>query len=350
MADCERPGVASKDGEAAERYRYVEREAGRWYLGAMPVEPAEFKALDIQVFSFARPHMRGFHLAWASFFCAFVCWFAFAPLLVFVKASLDLTLSQVLTTNVLSVSGTIACRFLVGPLCDEVGPKRCQVALLAWIACFTLLGAAVDSYGALCAVRFVVGFGGATFVVTQYWTTALFASEIVGTANATTAGWGNLGGGVAQVLMVAVFGFLTKTCGLGHDAGWRLSFVAPALISAAVAAAIPGCSDDTPRGDLKRLVRDGVVDKKTASTSARAGMLDPNSWVLGLQYACSFGVELHVNNTMALYLASTASFGVGPLDAGVLASLFGWMNLVVERPAPGTKKNSHHGPSHAPPL
>ena len=41
-----------------------------------------------------------------SFFIAFVCWFAFAPLIVLVKQDLELTLSQIFTTNILAVAGT----------------------------------------------------------------------------------------------------------------------------------------------------------------------------------------------------------------------------------------------------
>ena len=39
------------------------------------------------------------------------------------------------------------------------------------------------------------------------------------------------------------------------------------------------------------------------------------------------GAELHANNTLALYFATTESFHVGVIDAGIIASLFGWMNL-----------------------
>ena len=67
---------------------------------------------------------------------------------VLVKADLGLNLSQVFTTNILSVAGTVFCRFAIGPLCDKIGPKICQFSLLSWIAVFTLLGMSVNSYGA----------------------------------------------------------------------------------------------------------------------------------------------------------------------------------------------------------
>ena len=49
------------------------------------------------------------------------------------------------------------------------------------------------------AVRAAIGVVGGAFVPCQAWTSLLFAPRIVGTANAFSAGWGNLGGGVTQV-------------------------------------------------------------------------------------------------------------------------------------------------------
>jgi len=292
----------------------------------MQVAPNQgFKAKSINLCSIQRPHMKGFHCAWASFFSAFICWFAFAPLMVLVKADLGLTLSQVFTTNILSVAATVFVRFSIGPLCDKIGPKKCQVGLLTWITVFTLLGMGVKNYWQLCIIRLCIGAGGAAFVVTQFWTTQLFSSEIVGTANATTAGWGNLGGGVTQMLMVAVYAGFRKS--YGQEDAWRLSFLIPAAITGVVTAVMHFSSDDSPRGDLTHLYKEGVLARKTAKDSMKVGFGNINSWILGVQYACCFGIELHMNNTAALYFATTEKFGIGVIDAGLIASLFGWMNL-----------------------
>ena len=85
--------------------------------------------------------------------------------------------------------------------------------------------------------------------------------------------------------------------------------------------------DDSPQGDLNYLYAEGVLERKTAKDSAKVGFSNINSWILGIQYACCFGVELHINNTAALYFATVDSFGIGVIDAGAIASIFGWMNL-----------------------
>ena len=60
-------------------------------------------------------------------------------------------------------------------------------------------------------------------MITQFHTSVMFAPNIVGTANATVAGWGNLGGGVTQVVMPLLFsGFLSM--GVGSWWGSPASF------------------------------------------------------------------------------------------------------------------------------
>lgn len=48
----------------------------------------------------------------------------------------------------------------------------------------------------LIVLRFFIGILGASFVPCQVWSTGFFDKNIVGTANALTAGIGNGGGGI----------------------------------------------------------------------------------------------------------------------------------------------------------
>ena len=45
-----------------------------------------------------------------------------------------------------------------------------------------------DSFETLLLFRVLIGIIGASFVITQYHTSVMFAPNVVGTANATTAG------------------------------------------------------------------------------------------------------------------------------------------------------------------
>lgn len=60
----------------------------------------------------------------------------------------------------------------------------------------------VSNIGGLETVRFFISILGGTFVPTQAWTTTFFDKTIVGTANAFSGGWGNLGGGVTPAVMM----------------------------------------------------------------------------------------------------------------------------------------------------
>ena len=53
-----------------------------------------------------------------------------------------------------------------------------------------------------------------------------------------------------------------------------LSFLVPAIITGLVACGIMALSDDSPRGDLSYLYKEGVLARKTATQSARLGIGD----------------------------------------------------------------------------
>lgn len=289
------------------------------------VDPAQNdKSTEIKLCSFARPHMRAFHCSWWTFFVAFFIWFAIAPLLPEIKPALGLSPQQAWTSNILSVLGTIFMRFLLGPLCDKFGARVLMGIVLMGAsipcACTGLVNSAIGLY----ILRFVIGLGGSTFVMCQYWSTSMFTKEVAGTANALVGGWGNLGGGVTQIVMGAVLFPLFKL-GMSVNMAWRTVCIVPAVVGFATGFTIMRISDDCPKGNFKDMKANGTMAEVSASSSFRDGALNLNTWLLFIQYGCSFGVELTMNNASATYFKE--SFGLTTESAAAIASIFGWMNL-----------------------
>ena len=150
-------------------------------------------ATEIQLCSFARPHMRAFHCTWFAFFVAFFIWFAIGPLLPEIQKDLDLTGREIWTSSIAGVGSTIFVRFLLGPLCDKYGARILYLVILCAASFPTACIGLINSATSLIVVRTCIGIAGGTFVMCEYWSSMMFAKEIVGTANAIVAGWGNLG-------------------------------------------------------------------------------------------------------------------------------------------------------------
>jgi nitrate/nitrite transporter NarK len=149
------------------------------------------KATRIDLFSLRTPQMRAFHLTWLAFFVCFYAWFACAPLMPVLKGEFHLTPGQIANINIAAVAVTILVRLLVGPLCDRFGPRKTYTGLLV-LGAIPVLGVALaQSYEAFLFFRLAIGAIGASFVITQYHTSIMFAPNVVGTANAAAAGWGS---------------------------------------------------------------------------------------------------------------------------------------------------------------
>ena len=163
------------------------------------------KATQLKLVDFHSAPMRAFHMTWLAFFLCFFGWFGLAPLMPIIRAELHLTRQQVGNTVIASVAITILVRLLVGWLCDRIGPRRCYTWLLV-LGSLPVMGVGLaHDYTSFLMFRLGIGAIGASFVITQYHTSVMFAPNVVGTANATAAGWGNLGGGVTQIAMPLVF-------------------------------------------------------------------------------------------------------------------------------------------------
>jgi len=282
------------------------------------------KATEIKICNFSRPHMRAFHCSWWTFFVAFFIWFAIAPLLPEVKESLKISEKDIWTSNISSVAGTIIMRFILGPLCDKYGARilMSYVLMGASIPC-ACIGLA-NSAASLAIIRFFIGLGGSTFVMCQYWSTSMFTKEVAGTANALVGGWGNLGGGVTQLVMGSILFPLYKRC-MSAELAWRTVSIAPACVGFLTGFTIRRISDDCPKGNYTEMKENGTRPEISATSSLRDGALNLNTWLLFIQYGCSFGVELTMNNAAASYFKR--EFGLSTESAAAIASIFGWMNL-----------------------
>lgn len=283
------------------------------------------KASEIKLLNFSRPHMRAFHCSWSCFFSAFFIWFAIAPLLTEVKDSLGITKADIWTSNICSVGGTILMRFALGPLCDKFGARLLMGSVLMAASIPTALIGLVNSAGGLAACRFFIGLGGSTFVMCQYWTTVMFTKEVAGTANALVGGWGNLGGGVTQIVMGSVLFPLFKAFGLSANHAWRTVCIVPAVVAFTLGFIMLRISDDCPKGNYKDMKQKGIMTEVSAAASFRDGATNLNTWLLFIQYACCFGVELTMNNAAATYFQE--EFKLTTESAAAIASIFGWMNL-----------------------
>lgn len=283
------------------------------------------KANRIRLTDFKSQPMRAFHMTWLAFFMCFFGWFGIAPLTPVIREEFGLSNSQVMDTVIASVAITVVARLLVGWLCDKYGPRRTYAWLLI-LGALPVAGIGLSTgFISFLVFRLLIGAIGASFVITQYHTTLMFAPNCVGTANATTAGWGNLGGGVVQFVMPPLMaGFLFL--GASEADAWRYAMIVPAVAMVALGIAYYRVTRDTPDGDYKELRGHSAglqhVGGKGAFWEAAR---DFRVWALFAVYAACFGVELQINNIIAMYFFD--EFAVSLTMAGVIASLFGLMNL-----------------------
>jgi len=106
---------------------------------------------------------------------------------------------------------------------------------------------------------------------------------------------------------------------------WRTVCIIPAVVAFITGIVIYFISDDAPKGNYKEMLQHGTMAQVSAAASFRSGAINFNTWLLFLQYACCFGVELTMNNAAALYFKD--EFGQTTESAAAIASIFGWMNL-----------------------
>lgn len=273
-------------------------------------------------------------MTWFAFFLCFFAWFGIAPLMKIVRDEMHLTKDQIGWSIIGSVAITVLARLFIGWLCDRIGPRLCYTGLLL-LASIPVMGIGfAHDFTTFLIFRVLIGAIGASFVITQYHTSKMFAANCVGTANATTAGWGNLGGGVTQMVMPLLFGMCVGWLGMSNAVGWRATMFITGFACAITGVLYYFFTQDTPEGNYSDLRRSGAMPAATAvKGSFLEACRDVRVWALFVLYGACFGIELTINNIAALYfldyfdyfqtMDSTQAVSL----AGLIAGLFGLMNL-----------------------
>jgi NNP family nitrate/nitrite transporter-like MFS transporter len=297
-----------------------------YLLERSPAMTAE-KAYRIDLFSLKTPQMRAFHLTWMAFFVCFFAWFAVAPLMPVIKGDLKLTPDQIANINIAAVAVTILVRMAVGPLCGKYGPRITYTLMLA-LGAIPVIGIGfAHSYESFLAFRLAIGAIGASFVITQFHTSVMFAPNVVGTANATVGGWGNAGGGVTQSVMPLILAAIVSL-GVQQALGWRLAMIVPGVMMLILAVLYWRYTQDTPEGNIPALRKRGITvecGKEGGWKVFKAACVNYRVWMLAITYGASFGVELFIHGVAASYYVDR--FGLTLESAGLAAGSFGLLAL-----------------------
>lgn len=347
-------GTVTPESHEAKESAPEKQSSRKFYLCSLwqpaQVNPANGKSLTFPILRIWDPYSTAFWLATLGFFVAFFSWFAFSPLVPeAVKEDLKLTNDQVINSNLASLGGTALVRIASGPACDRFGPRKILVSLLILGAIPSGLAALVRDIRGLEAVRFFISILGGTFVPTQAYTTAFFDKSIVGTANAFSGGWGNLGGGVTVAAMIGIYERFTAA-GYTPHLSWRLCFlVVPVPCLLLVAASILMLGKDHPAGKWSKR-HCGVVsqrvshhpsDTQSARETAPAEnacaptlasfaqvLLDLRVWMCAICYCLTFGLETALDAALpGLVHSLFASEAFSAVDAAYVASTYGLFNL-----------------------
>jgi NNP family nitrate/nitrite transporter-like MFS transporter len=289
------------------------------------------------------PHMRAFWFATLSFFLAFTGWFCLMPLTTIIredigicdnqermdagldescecKANCKATLSYAKMGN---VGSTVVVRVIVGSMLELFGPVNVQCVLLSLGVLFCASAALfIKSAASFITVQTLLGVLGATFVTNQFWMPLNFSANVIGITNATAGGWGNVGGGFANLIMPLIYR-LVKSVGHPSWLAWRLTMLFPIVALAVTVPAMKFFSQDTPMGKIN-CERD--LKKKSVSVWDYVVVLkDVRVLVLALHYSACFGTELCVTQEVVAYFYT--NFKLSLESAGMLGFMFGAMNL-----------------------
>ena len=126
----------------------------------------------------------------------------------------------------------------------------------------------------------------------------MFDMSIVGFTNGIVGGWGNVGGGLSQIVMGTLLfpffrDFVFADADNSSERAWRTVGVIPAAIAVITAIVVFRTSEDCPDGNYKALKKEGRMVEVSAMASFRDGAIDFEHLALVLSVCMLFWSRTH---------------------------------------------------------
>ncbi|WKZ33293.1 MAG: MFS transporter [Thermodesulfobacteriota bacterium] len=331
-----------------------------------------------------RMDIRVLHKTWFAFFLTFFVWFNMAPLATVIAEETGLTMQQMKLLAICNVALTMPGRVIIGMLSDRFGPRKTftGIMLVLAIPCFAF--AFGSSYTQMLVSRLLLSVVGTGFVVGIHMTSLWFKPRDIGFAQGVEAGLGNWGSSIAAIILPVL------AINIFHGAwGWRYSIAASGVVMMAFGLYYYFSTTDGPPGTTRHRTRKAAaIEVSTWGSMINAiiwtvpiigilallawriydmGFMGMNALIISLAvigavvlyqtiqilrvnlpilkkgvpaddryrftdvaclctcYMASFGAELGVISMLPAFFQNT--FGLTPQYAGLIGSLFAFMNF-----------------------
>ena len=188
---------------------------------------------------FSQSKIRTLHLTWIAFFISFFVWFNHAPLRDSIMQTFGMSMDEWKALLILNVALTIPSRIIIGMLVDKFGPRHTYSALLLISSFLCFFFAFAPNTEALLVGRFLMGFVGAGFVIGIRMIAEWFPHREVGLAEGVYGGWGNFGSAAAAFALPSIALLLGE---------WRYAVAMTGLIALVYSVIFFLRARNTPKG------------------------------------------------------------------------------------------------------